>query len=438
MNQFLKKVSLVFFSLLLLQCTSNKEPQKTTLKKKTKTQSNNRAKFYSSCVDITTYDGKRKLETGYGFMISPTTLVCPYRMFARATKASIKPWGKNKTYSVDRYIAVDRVNDIIILKTDSITRTPFQLQMEKPKNSISTLIMKKKRGKLLIVSKGKFFSCDTVSGTPYYRVSNKIQKYMKGMPVLDPQNKVIGMGLQMIVDFEKTSYALPAYLIQKLLSQKSKSKSLSSLRETSNVEQKRNAGIKEVILSTTYGDIHIKLFNNMPQYRDNFVKLIKEGFYNQLLFHRVIESFVIQSGAADSREAVKGDLVGWKGPGYTLPAFINPKYFHQRGMVGSPRLPNDVNTDKRSDGGQFYIVQGRRYTNSGLDNIEKENHYKFTKKQREVYRTIGGAPTLDGEYTIFGRVIKGMDVVDKIAKEPVDEEWRPLKDIRLKHVAIKY
>ena len=128
--------------------------------------------------------------------------------------------------------------------------------------------------------------------------------------------------------------------------------------------------------------------------------------------------------------------VGWKGPGYTIPAHIVPKYFHKRGMIGVPRKPDTKNSRRRSDGSQYYIVSGRLYTDSELDDIEKENNYKFTAEQRRVYKTIGGAPHLDGSYTVFGEVTSGMNVVDLISKVETDKDFRPVTDIRVKRITI--
>jgi peptidyl-prolyl cis-trans isomerase A (cyclophilin A) len=156
-----------------------------------------------------------------------------------------------------------------------------------------------------------------------------------------------------------------------------------------------------------------------------FIKLVKENYYDSLLIHRVISNFGIQTGAADTRYAEEGDLVGWKGPGYTLPAHIVPGLFHKRGMIGSPRKPDTQNQRRRADGSQFYIVTGRKYFDKGLNDIEEENDYKFTAEQRQVYKTIGGAPHLDGTYTIFGEVISGMEVADKIVQVETNRQWRP-------------
>jgi cyclophilin family peptidyl-prolyl cis-trans isomerase len=184
------------------------------------------------------------------------------------------------------------------------------------------------------------------------------------------------------------------------------------------------------------GNITIKLFNETPEYRDNFIRLAKEGFYDSLLIHRVIADFGIQTGAADTRYADPDDNVGWKGPGYTIPAHIVPGLYHKRGMIGSPRKPDTKNRRRRSDGSQFYIVSGRKYFDEELDELEEQNNYTFSAEQRQAYKTVGGAPHLDGSYTIFGKVVSGMDVVDKIVKVETDKRWRPVKDIRIKRVVI--
>jgi peptidyl-prolyl cis-trans isomerase B (cyclophilin B) len=193
-----------------------------------------------------------------------------------------------------------------------------------------------------------------------------------------------------------------------------------------------------VEIKTTYGNIYVWLYKETPLHRANFLKLVKEGFYNNTIFHRVIKDFMIQGGDPYSRMEEKKDSIGHGGPGYTIEAEIKPQFFHKRGVLAAARMPDNVNPQRRSSGSQFYIMQGRKFSDDELKNIErsiglsiKDPNFKFTDEQLAVYKEIGGAPWLDRQYTIFGEVISGMDVVDKIAsveKIPVD---RPKEDIKI-------
>jgi cyclophilin family peptidyl-prolyl cis-trans isomerase len=182
------------------------------------------------------------------------------------------------------------------------------------------------------------------------------------------------------------------------------------------------------LLKTSYGNISLKLYNETPQHRDNFVKLVKEGFYNGSIFHRVINQFMIQGGGAKN---------GTEDVGYTIPAEFVSKYFHKRGALAAARMPDYVNPQKESSGSQFYIVQGKIYTDAGLDAIEQQTNKKFTSVERETYKTIGGTPQLDGSYTVFGEVTEGFDVIDKIASVKTKAGDRPVEDIIMNIVEIK-
>nr|WP_294896527.1 peptidylprolyl isomerase [uncultured Pedobacter sp.] len=181
---------------------------------------------------------------------------------------------------------------------------------------------------------------------------------------------------------------------------------------------------------TNYGTAYIKLYNETPKHRDNFIKLAKEGMLDSTLFHRVIQEFMIQGGDPTSKTAKAGDQLGGGDIGYTLPAEFSANLFHKRGVVAAAR---DNNPAKASSGSQFYIVQGKKYTDAELDGIEKNRlqNRKFTPEQREIYKTIGGAPFLDGSYTVFGEVVKGMQMVDNICTVKVDRNDRPLTDIKM-------
>ena len=174
---------------------------------------------------------------------------------------------------------------------------------------------------------------------------------------------------------------------------------------------------KDVLVQTSMGDMLIRLSDSTPLHRDNFLRLVKQGFYDSVLFHRVINNFMIQSGDPDSKNAAAGKPLGEGGPGYTVPAEFRTTLFHKKGALAAARRGDDVNPQKASSGSQFYIVQGKKFTDGALDTLEifRLNGKKIPADQREAYKSIGGTPHLDQGYTVFGEVIKGLDVVDKIA-----------------------
>jgi len=183
----------------------------------------------------------------------------------------------------------------------------------------------------------------------------------------------------------------------------------------------------KALITTEYGDITIVLYDSTPKHRDNFIKLVKEGFYDDLLFHRVIDQFMIQGGDPDSKNAPEGARLGMGGPGYEIDAEIGSPHLY--GAVSAARTVNEA---KRSSGSQFFIVTGSIQDNNELNNYEQRKKIKYNEEQRKIYREKGGYPALDMEYTVFGEVVSGMDVVEKIAKLPKDANDRPLKDVRMK------
>lgn len=190
----------------------------------------------------------------------------------------------------------------------------------------------------------------------------------------------------------------------------------------------------KVVIETEYGKIVLALYDNTPKHRDNMFKLCKDKFFDSTLFHRVIPGFVVQGGDPDSKHAQPGAALGEGDVGYRVPAEINATNFHQRGAVGMAR---DNNPEKASSGCQFYIVVGKKYTDQELDKITTNTSRKFTPAQRNIYKNKGGTPHLDGNYTVYGIVEEGMDVLDKIAAEPRNSADRPNKDIRMLKVRIK-
>ena len=243
-----------------------------------------------------------------------------------------------------------------------------------------------------------------------------------------------------------------------------------------------------VKLETTMGNIIVALYNETPKHRDNFIKLVKEGVYDSTLFHRVIKQFMIQAGDPDSKNASDTAMLGSGDVGYTIPAEFNPKFFHKKGVLAAARQGDDVNPEKASSGCQFYIVTGRKFTepqllgmenkineqreealfdslarqhmkeiykmrkagdNAGLlelqDTLEaqareladKEEKFRFTPEQIKAYSTVGGAPHLDGSYTVFGEVTEGMEVVDNIEIAKTNRADRPIENIRILKASIQ-
>ncbi|MEJ7914535.1 MAG: peptidylprolyl isomerase [Chitinophagaceae bacterium] len=199
-----------------------------------------------------------------------------------------------------------------------------------------------------------------------------------------------------------------------------------------NIKLKKKDRRRDIEMTTTQGTIVLRLSDSTPLHRDNFLRLVKTRFYDSVLFHRVIENFMIQGGDPNSKTVVADQPIGSGGPGYKVPAEFRTSLFHKKGVLAAAR--ND-NPEKESSGSQFYIVQGKKFTDAGLDSVEinRLGGRKLPPAHREVYKTLGGVPHLDQNYTVYGEVVRGLDVVDTIAKQPTSSEPpnRPQVDIRI-------
>ncbi len=193
---------------------------------------------------------------------------------------------------------------------------------------------------------------------------------------------------------------------------------------------KKSTAAKERIveITTEYGTMKIKLYNQTPKHRDNFIKLASEGFYNGLLFHRVMQGFMIQGGDPNSKTAGPDVMLGAGDVGYKVPAEFNDSLYHKKGALCAAR---DGNPEKASSGCQFYIVQGKKYTEAELKMFETNMGMKFSAKQRNDYMTVGGTPQLDKNCTVYGEVIEGFDVIDKIAAVKTKPGDRPVTDVKM-------
>ena len=192
---------------------------------------------------------------------------------------------------------------------------------------------------------------------------------------------------------------------------------------------------KQVRIETSLGTMVVELFDETPEHRDNFLKLVKEGFYQDLLWHRVISGFMAQGGDPQSRGAEAGMRLGSGGPGYTIPAEIDPQFIHVKGALAAARQGDQVNPARRSSGSQFYIVQGRDVSAQMLQGVVNSRRksssepFSYTPDQIAAYQELGGTPHLDMQYTVFGRVIEGLDVLDAICAAQVAQSSRPLDQI---------
>lgn len=177
-----------------------------------------------------------------------------------------------------------------------------------------------------------------------------------------------------------------------------------------------------VVIHTKFGDMTAKLYNDTPKHRDNFIKLVKEGWYNGSPFHRIIKDFMIQGGSNKD---------GRQDPGYQIDAEILPNHFHKKGALAAARMGDRVNPEKKSSGSQFYIVQGKKADDNYLNMVTERTGHKFTAEQKEVYKTIGGTPHLDGGYTVFGELLSGFDVLDKIAAVKTGPGDAPIEPVTM-------
>lgn len=202
-----------------------------------------------------------------------------------------------------------------------------------------------------------------------------------------------------------------------------------------------NNSTTKVVMETSHGTMEFVLYNETPKHRDNFVELVQQQYFDSLLFHRVIKDFMIQAGDPDSKYAEPGVRLGEGGPGYRIDAeFKVPQLLHKRGALAAAREGDGVNPMKRSSASQFYIVWGKSYTQEELNSLSERMKElgmgEITQEQKEIYTTVGGTPFLDGQYTVFGEITKGFDVIDKIQNVETDANDRPIDNVRILSVKI--
>ena len=225
----------------------------------------------------------------------------------------------------------------------------------------------------------------------------------------------------------KHTFAKPGSYTVVLKAQKGKK--ISTSEQTIEIEGKRPC---LVVLETDFGEMEILLYDATPQHQDNFIKLVEDGYFDGLLFHRVINGFMVQGGDPKSKDAKPGVALGTGGPGYTIPAEFVDTLAHVKGALAAARTGGPSNPKKRSSGSQFYIVHGKPVPAEQLSIMESRKGIYYTPEIKETYQTVGGTPFLDQDYTVFGQVVKGLDVIDKIAASKTDGRDRPTEDVKMK------
>lgn len=369
----------------------------------------------ASQVRITTYSAMGdSLGQCTGTYVAGDIVAAPLSAIRGAHTAKAATLTEPEKYPVYGYTAFDFRSDLVLLRIGKRRSETAPLFTE-PTQAADTL-----------------FCIDANFDSKIFKRAATAEGVLPGSAVFDNQGRVrqmVGMNGRMIAAADIDSLRIR---------QNARHASVYDLRLQTGRAYTPYTQVAGFKVRTSMGDFFIRLYDDVPAYRDNFIRLVEDHYYDSLLVHRVLPSFLIQTGAADSKYAKPGDVVGWQGPGYTLPNIENQKHFHKRGAVASSKLPRDRNPENKCDGGQFYVVSGRTFLDKELDKIAKEEHITFSAAQRQAYTTTGGAPHLDGEFVVFGEVTQGMDVVDKISRVELggDKGDRPVKDVRVYSISM--
>lgn len=409
----MQKLIVILVSILAAGCAKPKS--RPEAKPTTRTESSYYWRNLHSMVRIMTFDQfNQKLSDGYGVYVEPDIVVTSLSWLRGAFRAKMMPIDSRATDQVFGYVAVDADADLVALRVAKRSENVVPIDSIVSNVAYSLNYVDKKTLKTAYA----IDSLSTLSPAGAY-----------GLPLFSSNGSLCGVSVLSgkVSDCTKVS---------KLLKGHNESHSaIFDLRLKSNRKYIHHSKVAGCRIVTDAGDIEMSLSDQTPAYRDNFIRLVSDGFYDSLLVHRVLPKFLIQMGAADSKYAKADDVVGWQGPGYTLPMDIKPHLFHSRGAIAASKMPADRNPKNRSDGSQFFIIAGRRFEPAELDQLERDKHIKFTSEQRQIFTTVGGAPYLDGDYTVFAKVTNGMNVVDRISQMAVNGD-RPIKDIRIKRIEL--
>ena len=384
-------------------------------------------------VEIHTADHyNRPIAEGFGFFTDEETVVTNLDFIQGAYRAKISAPGTTQYYEVAGYTAFNHYLNLVLLKVNRHNSNFLNITSPPEKKDTLYTLLRPQRN--LFVSRTTVTDSLENDSSAFYILEHELET---GKPAFYSDHSLAGIiQKRRNLNDSIVTAVLRSDWIASLMQHQKKPQSLIGLSTKTDKVYISHKKVRGFRIKTTMGSFEIRLFDETPQYRDNFIKLVSDDFYDSLLVHRVIKDFLIQTGAADTRHAGREEVVGWQGPGYSIPMKLVPGIFHRRGAIAASKLPTERNPRNFSDGSQFYVVCGRVFDHQELDEIEKQKNKKFTPEQRNLYTSIGGAPYLDGDYTVFGEVVSGMEVVDKIASVEVYNVDRPEKDIRIIDVEI--
>lgn len=343
-----------------------------------------------------------------GTYIDSTIVAVPLSAVRLSASAHLSPIGKKTIYGVSGYVAYDFASDIALLLVGHKQKERSMLVAD----SLSTdslFCISERSGRIFKTALGS----EDSEGGGAFSASGRLHGIVNG----------------------RREFVCGARLAQLLNKKDSLASQLHTLRRKSDKVYPQLRNVQHMLVRTTMGNFCIRLHADVPEFADNFIRLATDGYYDSLLIHRVMPNFLIQTGAADSRHAAADDPVGWDGPGYTIATQPTPNHLHVRGAVAASKPPESKNPHNRSDGGQFYVVVGAKYSEAELNKMARDYHKTFSATQKRVYGSVGGAPHLDGDYTVFGEVSAGMDVVERIAAVELNGD-RPQKDVRVLSIRV--
>lgn len=410
---------------LLFSCKPNKKEKSAT------ETANQKAKIYRANIkntaEIEIFDHyARKVETGKGTLLGGNLLAVPLHMVQGNYSVKCKFLGKSIEPMSGGYFSYQFKSNLLLLNVTG-TKQDFVEHAETfSGNSFYSLILDEGKIRVVTINPATPFIKDSVKFIPANRI------LPAGTSVFNQNHKVVGMFNSIKIEGKDSTLILPIEEINKLLpAETGKTKSISNLRLKSDKIYPKTNTVKSFKVNTTVGNFTFKIYPDLQKYKENMIKLVSDQYYDSLLIHRVIHNFLIQTGAADTKYATKEDAVGYQGPGYMLPTNIKNKYIHKRSAVAMSKPPAYKNPDNLTSGSQFYIITGRTFSNEELNDYEEQKDFKYTPEQRNLYKTIGGAAYLDNDYAVIGEIISGMSIVDKIASAPINDDERPLVDIRI-------